>query len=381
MTPHKHSPGGTLMIDRSFRGIGRIHRASGIKREATFNLFNHGLTELADEPAGREWIRAFQRGDVEGVDLWGVIKTGKWRTPPRPETAGSLVDAIAAWREDTKAQVSDDTYRVRHELVTRVRVAARGGATVEELPNVLREMKRQMKDAPATFNLLRNYIRAFVRDTLGTRHELYQVIKHDIGPIVIPGHAKKKERKRHPLSPGEVLLLASKFPTKHRGGAEGAPGHGHIAIGMALTGMHPKEYFGDWSQYLTHVHVHGTKREGRDRLVPKLYPSTLWPHRMLKRPTISKHSFERAFAAARKAAKLMCTPLDLRRSHSTWMESAGVERTLRRIIRGHGPKDVGDLYETRELQKHLADVGQLMIAWIDAQLEQRPQLVVEEAHS
>lgn len=378
MTPHKHSPGGSFIVDRSFRGIGPVHRASGITHPPTFRLFNDALTEMAEHPAGREWIRAFKRLEIEGIDLWGVYKEGKWKQGPQPATAGSLVDAITDWREDKKDEVSDDTYRVRNELITHVKAAARAGATVAELPQVLREMKRQMKSAPASFNLLRNYARAFVRDTLGTRHEIYQTVKHDIGPIVIPGHAKKKERKRHPLTPAEVLLLASKFSTTHPGGAEGAPGHGYTAIAMALTGMHPKEYFGDWDQKTNYVHVHGTKREGRDRMVPKLYPSKLWPHQVLKRPTITKHSFERAFAAARKAAHLTCTPLDLRRSFANWMESAGVERARRRIYMGHNPGDVTDLYETQEMLKHLGDDAAKVIAWIERQLVQRPQLVAEE---
>lgn len=375
MTPHKHSPGGSLMLDRSFRGIGRIHRASGFTDARTFRAFNDALTEMAKDAAGREWIRALQRLQVEPLDVWAKYKKGKWREAPRPETADSAVKAITKWREDTKDQVSDDTYRVRGELITKVEAYGRAGVTVEELPTVLRAMKAGMAKAPASFNLLRNYLRAFLRDTLGTRHELYQIVKHDVGPIAIPGHAKKKERKRHPLTPAQVQLLASKFSTIAAGGGT-QEGHGHCAIAMALAGMHPKEYFvNGFSVSARYVHVRGEKREGRDRKVPKLFPSKLWPHLTLKQPTITKHSFERAFAAARKAAKLTCSPIDLRRSFSNWLEAAGIERTRRRMYMGHNPGDVTALYETQELLQHLAADGEKVRAWIDRQLEQRPQLV------
>lgn len=379
MTPHRHSDGGSFMCDRSFKGIGRVHRATGILRESSFILFNSGLTELANDSSGREWIRAFQRGDIEGVDLLGKIKTGKWHTPPTLGMAKPLITALSAWREDKRDKVADDTYRVRNELITKVREVARASTTVDELPAILRKVRARMERTPASFNLLRNYARAFVRDTLGTRHEVYQAIKHDVKAIRIPGHAKKKERKRHPLSPSDVLLLASKFSTRHPGGAEGAQGHGFYVIEMALTGMHPKEFFGEWEQKIGYVHVHGTKRESRDRMVPKLYPSALWPHRMLKRPTITKHSFERAFAVARRAAKLNCTPLDLRRSFSNWLEQAGIERALRRVYRGHGPTDIGDLYETPEILEHLVEDGRRVVEWINRQLAARPQLVAEKA--
>lgn len=379
MTPHKHSAGGTLMLDRSFRGIGRIHRASGFTDGRTFRAFNDALTEMAKDASGREWIRAMQRLQIEPIDVWAKYKTGKWREPPRPETAKSLVDAITKWREDKKEEVAAATYLGRNHLITQVKAAARAGATIEELPTVFRAVKHRMRKAPVSFNLIRNYLRAFLRDTVGTRHELYQVVKHDIGAIAIPGHARKKERKRHPLSPADVLLLASKFSTTHPGGAEGAPGHGHLVIEMALLGTHPKEFFDDgWTQSPTYVHIHGEKRPGRDRKVPKLFPSTLWPHPVLKRPTITKHSFERAFAAARTVAKLKCTPLDLRRSFSNWMELAQVSRSRRRIYMGHNPGDVTALYETQEMLQHIVGDGAIMRAWLDEQLGQRPRLVVEE---
>lgn len=384
MTPHKHSAGGTFIVDRSFKGIGRVHRASGITREATFALFNDCLSELAGDTIGREWLRAFQRGQIEGLDLWGKVKTGAWRkAPPRPETSRSLVDSLTKWREDhkptEKSGVSEDTYRVRKECITAAERYGRAGATVEELPTVLRAIKAGMSHAPAQFNHLRNYFRAYLRDTLGKRHELYQIVQFDIGPIPIRGHAKKKERKRHPLTPADVQLLASKFSTAAAGGGT-QDGHGHSAIAMAMTGMHPKEYYVDgFSVSTRYVHVHGEKREGRDRKVPKLFPSKLWPHLTLKQPEISDpKTFGRAFRAARKAAKLICTPLDLRRSFATWMEAAGIERTRRRMYLGHSARDVTDLYETQELLPHLAADGAKLRAWIDQQLDQRPRLVAEE---
>lgn len=378
MTPHKNSAGGSFVTDRSFPGIGRVHRASRIRHAGMFRAFDDALTEMAEHSAGRDWIRAYQRGDVEGIDLWGHYKTGKWKHGPRPETATSLLEAIEAWREDRKDEVSADTYRVRNELLTKAREVARAGATVAEFPGVLREIRSRMKHAAASFNTIRNYARAFVRDTLGKRHEIYQAIQFDIGPIKIPGHAKKKERKRHPLTPIQVQLLASKFSTVGPGGGT-QRGHGHSAIAMALTGMHPKEYFLDgFTAAVTYVHVHGEKTEGRDRKVPKLYPSKLWPSEFLRLPSITNpKTFARAFRAAAKAAELTCVPLDLRRSFANWLEKADIDRTRRRMYMGHGARDVTDLYETQQLLEHLAADGKRLRAWIDQELRlaKRPQIV------
>lgn len=380
MTPHRHSEGGSFMIDRRFKGIGRVHMASGITQATTFRAFNDGLTQMAKDAAGREWIRAMQRREVAPIDVWGVYRDGRWREAPRPETASSLVEALEAWREDKRDEVAKATYVGRKHLITQVRAAARSGAAIDELPTVFREVKRRMKKAPVSFNQIRNYLRAFLRDTLGKRHELYQVVQFDVLPMAIPGHAKKKEQKRHPLTPAQVQLLASKFSRVAAGGGE-QEGHGHSAIAMALTGMHPKEYYVDgFSVASTYVHVRGEKRAGRDRKVPRLFPSALWPHLTLTQPMISDpKTFGRAFRDAAAAAKLTCTPLDLRRSFANWMEAADIDRTRRRMYMGHGARDVTDLYETQELLQHIVADGEKLRAWIDRELgvAQRPRLVQE----
>lgn len=388
MTPHVQSAGGTLMLDRVFTGIGRLHFASGFSREhsAQFRLFNDALTEMAKESAGREWIRALQRREVTCLDLWATYKKGKWREAPRPETAKPLVEALEAWREDThtgKDAVADSTYKGRKHLITQIKAAARAGALIDELPTIFREVKRRMaKTAPVEFNQCRNYLRAFLRDTFGKRHELYQVIQYDIGPIEVRGQAKKRERKHRPLTPAQLLTFAAAFPKiEAHGRKHDAEGHGHHAIQMAMIGANPKEYFEDgWTAHATHVHVDGEKRRGRDRMVPKLFPSALWPHLTLKKPSIKAKAFGRAFRLAVKASGIQCTPLDLRRSFAVWILEAGIDSNRRRVYRGHSTKTMGELYEAPgELLEHLVGDGKRIVTWINQQLElaQRPKVAQE----
>jgi hypothetical protein len=387
MTPHRNSrktksgervASGSLVIDVRIRHVGRVHRATGIHRENTFALFKAAVKEMGGHHSGREWIRMFQRGDIDGVELFAAYNDGRWRELPKPELEQPLVKALEEWQKATKGQVAAETHRVRAHLVTKVREYAPAAATVNDLPAVLRAMRGGMGKAAASFNLLRNYVRAFVRDTIGKRNPVYEAIKFDVLPIPIPGHAKQKEKKRHPLTPAQVQLLASKFSTVAAGGGK-QEGHGYVAIMMALTGTHPEEFWGEWEQAPTYVHVHGTKREPRDRKIPKLFPTPLWPHPVLKRSTITVKSFGRAFRAAAKEAKLTCSPLDMRRSFANWLEAAGIERTRRRMYMGHGGRDVTDLYETQELLQHLAKDGEKLRTWIKQQLDlaQRPQLVKE----
>ena len=58
------------------------------------------------------------------------------------------------------------------------------------------------------------------------------------------------------------------------------------------------------------------------------------------------------------------TPYDFRRTHSNWMEAAGIPRTRRRLYRGHGPRDVGDLYEDHEVTAFLAEDRDRLLAYL-----------------
>ena len=58
------------------------------------------------------------------------------------------------------------------------------------------------------------------------------------------------------------------------------------------------------------------------------------------------------------------SPYDFRRTHSFWMESAGISRTRRRLYPGHGPQDVGDLYEGHEITAFLGEDRELLLAFL-----------------
>ena len=57
------------------------------------------------------------------------------------ESGKPLVVALADWRESTKGDVSPDTYRVRKELVEKVREVVASSAPVASLPLALRTLR------------------------------------------------------------------------------------------------------------------------------------------------------------------------------------------------------------------------------------------------
>lgn len=125
--------------------------------------------------------------------------------------------------------------------------------------------------------------------------------------------------------------------------------------------MGPAEYWerlgGWWREETTHLRVHGTKREGRDRNVPIV--------RAPVRPVCWEGKFRQLLA---EASGGQVQPYDLRRSFAHWMELARIPRTRRRLYMGHGKRDVTDLYEFHEVQRFLEEDGATLRTWLAAQL-------------
>jgi integrase len=371
--PKKQHVGPSLEVDRRIRGIGRIRHATGLTSEPQFRKLNDEITEAAKTDEGRALLRmmAGKHPKLRADVFFRAANTKTLHLIPQGNAALPLVDAITQWREDTKPDVSTDTYRVRGELVRWVETLAEPKAMVATLPDVIRQLRVRQAKAPRSFNLNRAYALAFVRDTLGKLSPVY------LGIQAVTVRKVRPKVKPRPLTPAELLELragfdkvAAEWLTTHTSpkATKKPIASWKDAFAMALTGMNPREYHGTWVAGEDTVWIQGTKRAGRKRAVPSLWPSTLWPDYGLPLPSASQKVYAKAFKAAADAAGLPCTPYDMRRSFANWMEAAGIPRTRRKLYLGHGAADVTDLYERHEVQAFLLEDGRKLRAWIDRQL-------------
>jgi integrase len=209
----------------------------------------------------------------------------------------------------------------RYAVRSLLKIAKRD-ATVEELPDLLRDLSNSTQRA-AMFNRTRAAAQAFVRDTVGKSQPLYQRIR-DV--------RVKAERPKqgHPQTPDQLRELGAKLD----------PPFASIMWAMALTGMGPGELWGKWTLHPDHIHVHGTKRKGRVRDIPRI-------HAIAKPAKLYRAFFDALAEASDKTVK----PYDLRRTYAHWMEMAEISRVRRKIYMGHSVGDVTDLYERHELAK------------------------------
>lgn len=362
-------------IDRRIPGIGRIRVNSGLPDGPQWRAMNDMVTLLARDADGRALLREVYEDRLKIDVLWSHYRVKSLHLIPLGLAGTPLVAALSEWREGTykRKECSGDTYRVRKELVDKVRQVKPTGI-VADLPDAVRVLRVQMKGA-RQFNILRSYALAFARDTLGKTSTVYQAIAS------VTTRPTKRTVKKHPLTPAEVLQIAAAFDTVRaariasstaKRGVRPIEATGTDTIVMALTGMNPKEYAGTWIAAADRVRISGTKREGRVRDIPKAFPSALWPHNKLAAPSVGQKNYWRWFREATQVAGIAATPYDLRRTFANWMESAGIPRARRRLFLGHSAADITDLYEQHEVTRYLIEDGAKLRAWINAQLTPGP---------
>lgn len=326
---HTNSGRGTFLIDRRFRHIGRIKRASGTTHAPTFRRMDEMLDGLWER--GRlDLLRAVRDGQLAPLQLWNAYRVGELERLPRPEALRPLDAAWRTWRESLDVP-TDCSAKHKESLETSRRYLAklRPNATIDELPQLVEQLRTTLgKKHRRSFNLLRSAALAFARDTLKKSHPVWLAVAA-VEPVKVP-----KTTRRRPLTVAELRAL---FPHRETDPIDA------IAWGMATSGMGASEYWGSWAVQPDRIHIEGTKREGRVRDVPLVLA--------LATPAMHRRTFEDKLRE--RTSKI--TPYDLRRTYANWLEAAGIPRTRRRLYMGHGARDVTDLYETHEVATFLAE--------------------------
>jgi integrase len=329
----------TLRIDRMFRGVGRIAKATGTTNPAVRRKINRMLTAFRDE--GRlDLLRAIRDDQLSLLQALDAYTRKSLDELPVGQTARNLAAAFAAWQAGLRAPIDCSLDHLRTLGTTqRHLLAARPKALLAEAPAVLEALRDTLgKRAPRSFNLTRAHVLAFVRATLKRSHPLW------LACAAVELRKVTPSQKRSTLTPDQ---MRNWFPSPDTDPVDA------IAWAMVTTGMGAKEYWGAWHILADRIRIEGTKREGRRRDVPLAWrPSA---------PALSRRTWEDKL---RERTDRQITPYDLRRTYATWLESAGIPRTRRRIFMGHGTKDITDLYEAHEVAAFLAADGQKLRAWL-----------------
>jgi hypothetical protein len=353
MTPHQSHGRGSYLFDREFSGVGRIRLASGTTDRELFKQMDAMLTALYVQ-GYHDTLTLLKRRKVKIAVVWNAFRTNRLDKLPTADTMPALgeppvkrvrgqprqpgTEGVWLWLE---SYIKDD--RARSNAISNWRNLIEHGKLADpilnDLPVMLRAYRQwcRERDKAAMYNRTKAQVQAYLNDTLGQSHRLYQLVADVKG---LKEHVKRPPR---PQTPDDMRQLY----------AEVGPDVGDCCWAMAVTGMIPKEYWGAWENRADRVHIEGRKRKSRVRDVPLIYP--------LPRPRISRTKFEDDLASVTGGA---VSPKDFRNTYGVWLSDAGVPLNRRKHYRGHSPHSMDDLYERVQVKRYLEGDAELLRAYI-----------------
>jgi integrase len=326
----------TLRIDKTFVGI-RIRVRSGTTDPKIRDEIVTTLRWL-EAQGDVDRLRMVQCGEISPLDLRAAFRAGNLRRLPKPGELRILPLAVKRWLK--ASDLAPQTKRDYENALTYVAGRSKK-AQIGDLPRLVKKYREQCTGHAPSFRLARAAALSFLRHTFGEgrHHELW--VQVSAVPL-IRGH---KPSEKPELSPEFCRTVAERLGT-----------NGAMWWAMCITGMNPKEYWGRWKVRGDRLRIYGTKRAGRDRVIPLLWRPV--------RPPITCEGFKTALQKVRPSLiedfDTDVTPKSGRDAFSQWMVSAGIPKPRRQMYLGHGAQDVQDIYERHELDSYLEQDAERM---------------------
>jgi integrase len=336
------SRGASFPIDVIIPGAGRVKKQSGVFTKGERDDLV-AMLRLLPKQGHVALVQDIQAGRRAVLDVYAHYTAGTLEALRGPNDEQPLAPIADEWLDG--ALCADGTRDNRRDAFRVLRSLTPRKAQLRDLPDLLRLYRERCEAnrTPRVFNVARTAVQAFLRDKVGKRKPLALAVA-DIPPL--------RERKQG--RPGFALIDAVAI----RDGLGGQAGR--IWWSMVLTGMGPKELWGAWSVQNDRVHIDGTKvvRVGQDAAFGRVRDVPLVD--VPVRPELTRDGFTSALRrySAKQGTKV--TPYQARKTFARWMEDAGVPRTRREIYRGHGKRDIGDVYERYEVSAYLREDAERM---------------------
>lgn len=308
---------GTLLIQRRYRGVGHINKRSGTHSKKMRDRI-HDMMDALYERGRLDLLESVRDGIISPMQLYNAQQQGNVRSLPSAAEIKPLVPHLFDWLDDY--EIADTTRRGYRDRFTQL-VKLGKESSVADLPGLLERMRAQHKklERYRSFNQARSAVQAYLRSTLGRQNPVYIAVAN-IEPL-----DSRPKRKGNPLSVVDAWAIRDKM----------AEPMASMFWTMCLTGMGWMEYTGAWEVVGETVEIHGTKRLGRERIIPKFGE--------LVDPSVPDKVFRKAL---RKASKRTVQPYDCRRTFARWLNEAEVYEVHQACYMGHGAKTITALYKT-----------------------------------
>lgn len=320
----------TLPIDRRYKGVGRIKKASGTTDRKTLRRILGAFDGL--EARGRiDILVAVRNGHLSPLQVYDAVRRDGVDSLPTSETLRALE---STWEQWIEVYPCSESHRqdLRYTMAAVIR-CARSGASLEALPSALAAYRDEalLSRTPRQFNKARANAQAFVRRTLGRSHRLWWAVTgiDRLPEVRAIGTA---------LLPDELAERIAPLPEHIR----------RMAWSLDSTGMGRTEYWDRvWQVDGEMITIAGTKREGRHRVVPLFLD--------LHAPAVEYPAFRRHLL------KVGLKSYDLRRSYARTLEAARVPLSRIRAYMGHGARTVTELYPRHSVLPYLSEDRQAVL--------------------
>jgi integrase len=352
-----------LMVDRFFRGVGRIHRSleTTVRREADrrervlLTLYDHGrLDILKGIKTGRLSVTAvadaFKRNALDSLPTAGALvplapAIEEWlskgrgsRKPLRPAT-------IKNYKQVWSQAIGSGVFGINPT------VADVSAENVEEF----REQLLGAGHAPQA-NRFWSAAKSFLGRVLGRRHPQVLAVQ-DLDKYPEP------KTVRLPVEPDAFWSVHEM--------ADGAIQPALVAL--TVTGMMPSELErlqkDDLFRDTGWVRVPGEKTDNRARLVG--VPEWAWDDIVAATPwTMDRSRFQKLLVKAAKNTQVPWFRLyDLRRAFSRWHEAAGTPQSRIEAYMGHTERTITDRYLRTEIEPYAREDAERMGEYLRGQAD------------
>lgn len=349
---------GTFVIDRRFKGVGRIRKSSGTSDRRTFDQINFCLTELWN--TGRLDILIRLRDSIVAplavYDAFRHHQLDSLRSPddiPHLLPGGDVEKSpVIAWV--TSYQMADTTRTAYNACLRLLLKYANATCTIGDLPRLLRKMRADYADRPRTFNQTRSVLQAYANKT----QEKHSVLWNEIRKV--PTLTYKVAREGNPLGIREVWELVNKA---------GSLDAVKMIWTLALTGMRQREYYVngfELDEKEDRILIHGEKNDQSERTIPLVDPSLMGP------PTMDYKTF---LHVLKRLSRREVKPYDLRRTFARLMEEAGIIESHQMVYMGHAPQNMTGRYKKPRISHAMrVEDGRKIRAYLKKELPNRVDL-------
>jgi hypothetical protein len=360
-------PNGTsFMVNARFKkhGVPRLYRSSGTSDAKTFAAIKTMLADLGslDTPEATTLVRKLADGSLTFLDALATYRQdGRKGMIAKHAHVDSPVSEKSFNHWLDRHDVTENTrinYRWAFKALQRyIKVAD----SMDTLPTVLKRYREDCilndRNRRAFDNALA-VCKAWVKGVQDDESETYRKLRK------VKRFGKKPDpRKKRYFSPRDVMNVCDEVPTSIK----------QMLWGMAVTGMHYKEYMVDgWEIEGNGVHIFGEKTDHRNRIVPLL------PNHVPLMPDLD-FKYKSAWSYITTASGKKMTVNGPRNSYPRWLASAGIPWNRIKMYQGHTASEMTDTYAFYNVtQEELRADGELLQKWIESELEREPRPVKPE---